>query len=64
MLQIAWERGLDLDTYNVEDFSEKGMFDGFGNRIQKPTCGYFLFGDTSCRACSPPSTCEPSGCVM
>ena len=36
MLQIAWERGLlNLDSYYVEDFSEKGMFDDFDNRVTK-----------------------------
>jgi len=38
MLQIAWERGLlDLETYSVEQFTEKGTKNAMGN-IMEETC--------------------------
>ena len=43
MLQTAWERGLlDLDSYCVEDFSEKGLLDDMENRIDKTNLSVLL----------------------
>ena len=43
MLQIAWERGLlDLDSFCVEDFSDKGLLDDMDNRIEKTNLSTLL----------------------
>ena len=43
MLQTAWERGLlDLDSYCVEDFSEKGLMDDMEIRIDKTNLSVIL----------------------
>ena len=43
MLQVARERGLlDLDNYCVEDFSDKGKLDEFGNRKKETSLDILL----------------------
>ena len=43
MLQTAWEWGLlDLDSFCVEDFSEKGLLDYMENRIEKTNLSILL----------------------
>ena len=41
--QTAWEQGLlDLDSFCVEDFSEKGLLDYMENRIEKTNLSILL----------------------
>jgi hypothetical protein len=42
-LQVARERGLlDLESYCVEDFTDKGKIDEFGNRINETSLDMLL----------------------